>query len=604
MTLVPDGERSFPSGGNKGKERKTYMDIFSFITLFGGLALFLYGMSLMSQGLEKLAGGKLEAILKRMTSNPLKSLFLGMGITAVIQSSSAVTVMLVGLVNSGIMHLSGTVGVIMGSNIGTTVTAWILSLIGIESDNVWVQLLKPESFSPVLALIGIVLIMSSKTSKKKDIGSIMIGFAILMYGMEFMSDSVSPLANSPQFTSMLTAFSNPLLGLLTGLVLTAVIQSSSASVGILQALSLTGSISYGMAIPIIMGQNIGTCVTALISSIGVNKNAKRVAVIHISFNIIGTVIFMAFYFVAHFLIDMPFVETAITPVGIAVVHSIFNVTTTVLLLPFSKQLVKLAEGTIKVEPETEVAFLDERLLNTPSIALQECNHIATNMAYVAKESMLEAMELLFSYDEAKAEKVEKLEGEADIYEDRLGSYLMKLSGADLSDADSRQISKLLHTIGDFERISDHAVNIVKAAQELSEKKIILSKEGLREIEIATSAIKEIMEIAIGSFDRNDLQLAYHVEPLEQVVDGIIEEIKLNHVTRLQAGVCTIQHGFVLSDILTNYERVSDHCSNIAVAMIELSKSTFDTHEYLDKLKTMADPAFREMFMEYKKKYAI
>lgn len=604
MTLVPDGERSFPPGGNKGKERKTYMDIFSFITLFGGLALFLYGMSLMSQGLEKLAGGKLEAILKRMTSNPLKSLFLGMGITAVIQSSSAVTVMLVGLVNSGIMHLSGTVGVIMGSNIGTTVTAWILSLIGIESDNVWVKLLKPESFSPVLALIGIVLIMSSKTSKKRDIGSIMIGFAILMYGMEFMSDSVSPLANSPQFTSMLTAFSNPLLGLLTGLVLTAVIQSSSASVGILQALSLTGSISYGMAIPIIMGQNIGTCVTALISSIGVNKNAKRVAVIHISFNIIGTVIFMAFYFVAHFLIDMPFVETAITPVGIAVVHSIFNVTTTVLLLPFSKQLVKLAEGTIKVEPETEVAFLDERLLNTPSIALQECNHIATNMAYVAKESMLEAMELLFSYDEAKAEKVEKLEGEADIYEDRLGSYLMKLSGADLSDADSRQISKLLHTIGDFERISDHAVNIVKAAQELSEKKIILSKEGLREIEIATSAIKEIMEIAIGSFDRNDLQLAYHVEPLEQVVDGIIEEIKLNHVTRLQAGVCTIQHGFVLSDILTNYERVSDHCSNIAVAMIELSKSTFDTHEYLDKLKTMADPAFREMFMEYKKKYAI
>ncbi len=580
------------------------MDIFSFISLFGGLALFLYGMNLMSQGLEKLAGGKLEEILRRMTSSPLKSLFLGIGITAVIQSSSAVTVMLVGLVNSGIMQLSGTVGVIMGSNIGTTVTAWILSLIGIESDNVWVRLLKPESFSPVLALVGIILMMSAKSSRKKDIGSILIGFAILMYGMDFMSDSVSPLADSPKFASILTAFSNPLLGLLTGLVLTAVIQSSSASVGILQALSLTGGISYGMAIPIIMGQNIGTCATALISSIGVSKNAKRVAVIHISFNIIGTVIFMTLYFIAHFLIDMPFIANAISPVGIAVVHSIFNITTTVLLLPFSKQLVKLAEGTIKTEPEKEIAFLDERLLNTPSIALQECNHIATDMAYVAKNSMMAAMDLLFDYDREKAENVKELEKEADIYEDRLGSYLVRLSGAQLSDADSRQISKLLHTIGDFERISDHAVNVTEAAQELSEKKIVLSEEGRREIRIATSAIKEILDIAITAFDDDDLDLAFRVEPLEQAVDGIIEEIKLNHVNRLQTGTCTIQHGFVLSDILTNYERVSDHCSNIAVAMIELSKSSFDTHKYLDKLKTMSDPEFKEMFAEYQKKYAI
>ncbi len=580
------------------------MDIFSFISLFGGLALFLYGMNLMSQGLEKLAGGKLEEILRRMTSSPLKSLFLGIGITAVIQSSSAVTVMLVGLVNSGIMQLSGTVGVIMGSNIGTTVTAWILSLIGIESDNVWVRLLKPESFSPVLALVGIILMMSAKSSRKKDIGSILIGFAILMYGMDFMSDSVSPLADSPKFASILTAFSNPLLGLLTGLVLTAVIQSSSASVGILQALSLTGGISYGMAIPIIMGQNIGTCATALISSIGVSKNAKRVAVIHISFNIIGTVIFMTLYFIAHFLIDMPFIASAISPVGIAVVHSIFNITTTVLLLPFSKQLVKLAEGTIKTEPEKEIAFLDERLLNTPSIALQECNHIATDMAYVAKNSMMAAMDLLFDYDREKAENVKELEKEADIYEDRLGSYLVRLSGAQLSDADSRQISKLLHTIGDFERISDHAVNVTEAAQELSEKKIVLSEEGRREIRIATSAIKEILDIAITAFDDDDLDLAFRVEPLEQAVDGIIEEIKLNHVNRLQTGTCTIQHGFVLSDILTNYERVSDHCSNIAVAIIELSKSSFDTHKYLDKLKTMSDPEFKEMFAEYQKKYAI
>lgn len=580
------------------------MDIFSFISLFGGLALFLYGMSLMSQGLEKLAGGKLEGILKKMTSNPVKSLFLGIGITAVIQSSSAVTVMLVGLVNSGIMQLSGTVGVIMGSNIGTTVTAWILSLVGIESNNVWIKLLKPESFSPILALIGIILMMSSKTSKKKDIGSIMIGFAILMYGMNFMSDSVSPLADMPEFTSMLTAFTNPLLGILTGLVLTAVIQSSSASVGILQALTLTGGISYGMAIPIIMGQNIGTCVTALISSIGVNKNAKRVAVIHIAFNLLGTAVCLLLYFVLHFLVDLTFIEQAISPVGVAIVHSIFNITTTVLLLPFSKQLVKLAEGTIKTEPEKEIAFLDERLLKTPSIALQECNHITTDMAYVSKQSMMDAMDLLFSYNEKKAAGVKELEGEVDIYEDRLGSYLVKLSGYDLSDTDSKQISKLLHTIGDFERISDHAVNVMEAAKEIEEKRAPLSPEGLAEIKVATAAIREIMEIAIKAFDENDLEQAYRVEPLEQVVDGIIEGIKLNHINRLQAGKCTIQQGFVLSDILTNYERVSDHCSNIAVAMIELSKSAFDTHEYLDKLKAMDDPEFRKMFTEYKKKYAI
>ncbi len=580
------------------------MDIFSFITLFGGLALFLYGMNLMSQGLEKLAGGKLEGILKKMTSNPVKSLFLGIGITAVIQSSSAVTVMLVGLVNSGIMQLSGTVGVIMGSNIGTTVTAWILSLVGIESDNVWVKLLKPESFSPILALIGIILMMSSKTSKKKDIGSIMIGFAILMYGMNFMSDSVSPLADMPEFTSMLTAFTNPLLGIVTGLVLTAVIQSSSASVGILQALSLTGGISYGMAIPIIMGQNIGTCVTALISSIGVNKNAKRVAVIHIAFNLLGTAVCLLLYFILHFVVDLTFIETAINPVGIAIVHSIFNITTTILLLPFSKQLVKLAEGTIKTEPEKEIAFLDERLLKTPSIALQECNHITTEMAYVSKQSMMDAMDLLFAYNEKKASGVKALEGEVDIYEDRLGSYLVKLSGYDLSDTDSKQISKLLHTIGDFERISDHAVNVMEAAREIEEKRVPLSPEGVEEIKVATAAIREIMEIAIKAFDENDLELAYRVEPLEQVVDGIIEGIKLNHINRLQAGKCTIQQGFVLSDILTNYERVSDHCSNIAVAMIELSKSAFDTHEYLDKLKAMDDPEFRKMFTEYKQKYAI
>ena len=581
------------------------MDIFSFITLFGGLALFLYGMSLMSQGLEKLAGGKLEGILKKMTSNPLKSLFLGVGITAVIQSSSAVTVMLVGLVNSGIMQLSSTVGVIMGSNIGTTVTAWILSLIGIESDNVWVKLLKPDSFSPILALIGVILMMSAKSSKKKDIGSIMVGFAILMYGMNFMSDSVSPLKDMPEFTSMLTAFSNPILGIFTGLALTAVIQSSSASVGILQALSLTGGISYGMAIPIIMGQNIGTCVTALISSIGVNKNAKRVAVIHISFNIIGTVIFMIVYMIAFYGFDLVFINEAISPVGIAVVHSIFNITTTMLLLPFSKQLVKIAERAIKTEPAQEVVFLDERLLNTPSIAVGECAQITAEMGHIAKNSIIEAMEVLFHYNEEKAEHVRLLEGEADLYEDRLGNYLVKLSAYDLSDADNKQVSKMLHTIGDFERISDHAVNIMEAAKELNEKNMDLSKGGRHELKIATRAIQEIMELAISAVEKDDLETAYQIEPLEEVMDNLVEEIKRNHINRLQSGECTIQQGFVFSDILTNYERVSDHCSNIGVSVIELaSDDDFDAHEYLDKLKTVEDESFKEMFRAYRKKYAL
>lgn len=580
------------------------MNIFSFFTLFGGLALFLYGMGLMSQGLEKLAGGKLEAILKKITSSPIKGLMLGVGITAVIQSSSAVTVMLVGLVNSGIMDLSNTVGVIMGSNIGTTVTAWILSLVGIESDNVWIKLLKPESFSPLLALFGVILIMGGKTSKKKDIGTILVGFAILMYGMKFMSESVSPLADSPEFTSIITAFNNPMLGVLTGVVLTAIIQSSSASVGILQALSLTGSISYGMAIPIIMGQNIGTCVTALISSIGVNRNAKRVAVIHIAFNILGTVVFMILYFVGHYTIHFSFIEETINPVGIAIVHSIFNICTTALLLPFSKMLVKIAEGTIKTVPEKEIAFLDERLLKTPSIALQECNHITTNMALIAKDSIISAMKLFVKYDEAEFDKVAKMETDVDVYEDRLGTYLIKLSAAELSDSDSRQISKLLHTIGDFERISDHAVNLTEVAKEISEKNISLSPEGTKEIEVVTKALTEILEMSIEAFDKNDIKLAQKVEPLEQVIDGLVEKIKLNHISRLQAGECSIQHGFVLADLLTNYERVSDHCSNVALAIIELSNSSYETHEYINRLKNIDDPEFRNLYTEYSNKYAI
>lgn len=580
------------------------MDIFSFITLFGGLALFLYGMNLMSQGLERVAGGKLEGILMKMTSNRFKSLLLGIGITAVIQSSSAVTVMLVGLVNSGIMQLGNTVGVIMGSNIGTTVTAWILSVIGIESDNVWVKLLKPEAFSPILALIGVILIMSAKTMKKKDIGSIMVGFAILMYGMNFMSDAVSPLADMPEFTSLLTAFTNPLLGILTGLLLTAVIQSSSASVGILQALSLTGGITYGMAIPIIMGQNIGTCVTALISSIGVSRNAKRVSVIHVLFNIIGTVVCMAIYFVLHMIFDLSFIEEAVNPVSIAIIHSIFNIFTTILLLPFSNYLVKVAEEAIKTEPEKEIAYLDERLFSMPSIAVKECTNLTVEMAEVSKKSVIDAMKLFINYDEKEADNVKSMEKDVDIYEDRIGGYLVKLSRFELSDEDNLQISKLLHLIGDLERISDHAVNLMEAAREIKEKGIVLSEGSLKELDTATAAIKDILEISTESLRESNLELAYHVEPLEEVVDDLIENIKHNHINRLQSGECTIEHGFVLSDILTNYERVSDHCSNIALAIIEKETSDFEPHEYIHQLKRKNNKEFNKLFEEYNKKYAI
>ena len=585
------------------------MDIFSFISLFGGLALFLYGMNVMSQNLEKLAGGKLEAILKRMTSNPIKSLLLGAGITAVIQSSSAVTVMLVGLVNSGIMDLASSVGVIMGSNVGTTITAWMLSLVGIESSNVFVKLLKPSSFSPILALIGVIMTMVAKTSKKKDIGHILIGFAVLMYGMEFMSDAVKPLRDMPEFTSILTAFTNPILGIMTGLILTAVIQSSSASVGILQALSLTGSITYGMAMPIIMGQNIGTCVTSLISSIGVSKNAKRVAIVHISFNLIGTIIFTALYCVLYYFVGLPILEEAITPVNIAIIHSIFNISTTIILLPFTKMLVKIAMTVIKeteadLAPEKEIAFLDERLLHTPSIALQECAVIANEMAVVTKKSIFQAMDLLFNYDEEKGKEVKDLETEVDVYEDKLGGYLVKLSGHDLSDNDNALVSKLLHAIGDFERISDHAVNIMETAKEIHEKGIQMSDEGIREIGIATNAIKEILEMSVEAHNTNNLEVAYSVEPLEECVDDLIDGIKMNHINRLKNGYCTIEHGFVLSDILTNYERVSDHCSNIGVAMIELAKGFYDTHEYLDGLKEKDDPQFKALYEAYKEKYAI
>ena len=581
------------------------MDIFSIFTLFGGLAFFLYGMNVMSSGLEKIAGGKLEKTLRAMTSNPFKSLVLGAGITIAIQSSSAMTVMLVGLVNSGIMELGQTVGVIMGSNIGTTLTAWILSLAGIESDNVFIKMLKPESFSPVVAFIGILLIMVAKSDKKKDIGKILVGFSVLMYGMEFMSDAVSPLADSPYFATMLTAFSNPILGVIVGAVFTGIIQSSAASVGILQALSLTGGISYGMAIPIIMGQNIGTCVTALISSIGVNKNAKRVSVVHISFNLIGTIVLLIAYYGIDAAVHFSFTDASINPVGIAFVHSVFNVATTAILIPFSKQLVKIANIVIKNSDKEEVPeLLDERLLSTPSIAISHCRELTVDMGNMAKECLMDSIAIINKYNDEIANKIPELEGIIDHYEDKLGSYLVKLSRSSLSVEESHIASNLLHSIGDFERIADHACNLLKVAKEINEKEIVFSPEAQAGIDKITDAISEILSLTMEAFANNDLSVAKKVEPLEQVVDGLKSKLKSMHITRLQNGDCTIETGFVFNDLLTNYERVADHCSNVAVSLIQIADDSFDTHEYLSNIKTQDNVDFNTMYKEFKEKYII
>ena len=561
------------------------MDIFSLFTLCGGLAFFLYGMTTMSKSLEKMAGGKLERLLKRMTSNPFKSLLLGAGITIAIQSSSAMTVMLVGLVNSGVMELGQTIGVIMGSNIGTTLTAWILSLAGIESESVFVNLLKPENFSPVIALVGIILIMGSKKQRRRDIGRIMVGFSILMYGMELMKDSVSPLAEIPEFSSLLTAFNNPLLGVLVGAVFTGVIQSSAASVGILQALAMTGSITYGMAVPIIMGQNIGTCVTALISSIGVNRNAKRVSVIHISFNVIGTVVGLILFYGGNLLFHFPFMNAAVGAVGIAFCHTVFNVFTTLLLLPFSRQLEKLARRTIKAEDKSEqFAFLDPLLLRTPGVAISECVSMTNRMGAVAHENLLDAVWQLSDYQEARETLITENEDKLDIYEDRLGDYLVKISQHGVSMSDIRTVSRLLHAIGDFERIGDHALNLQESARELHEKDLHFSDAAKEELEVLLAALNDIMALAFDSFAANDPVAAREVEPLEETIDQLIEEIRMRHIHRLQTGECTIQLGFVLSDLLTNFERVSDHCSNIAVSVIESQADDLDPHAYISGLK--------------------
>ena len=581
------------------------MDIFSIVSIIGGLAFFLFGMNEMSSGLKKISGGKLEKTLEKMTSTPMKGLLLGAVVTIAIQSSSAMTVMLVGLVNSGLMELSQTLSVIMGSNIGTTLTAWILSLSGISSDNIFISFLKPENFAPLFAIVGIGLIMMSKRLRRRDIGSVLIGFAILMSGMTLMSSAVSPLADMPEFQHILTAFNNPFLGLLVGIVFTGIIQSSAASIGILQALSLSGGVTYGMAIPIVLGQNIGTCVTALLSSMGVNKNAKRVAVLHVTIKIIGAAICLSVFYILHGIIGFSFVDQKTGPVGIAVIHSIFNLLNTVLLMPFSKQLLKLSMKLVPDrEEEQEYTLIDERLLNTPSFAVFECNEQTLKMARHAHECVDMSMGLLDHYSDSVASELEKKEDLIDNYEDKLGTYLVKLSSKALSDDDSRRISRMLHVIGNLERLGDHAMNLLKTAREISDKKIVFSQEAYRELDVIRKALDEIMDMAFGALENDDVELAKKVEPLEQVIDDLTETIKFKHIERLQNGVCTIELGFVLADMLSNFERVSDHCSNIAVAIIETNNNSFKTHEYLSGVKNNNDRDFNAEFEKFKEKYAL
>ena len=582
------------------------MTIFNVFSLLGGLALFLFGMDIMGKALEKQAGGQLQKILSKLTDNPLKGFFLGLGVTAVIQSSSATTVMVVGFVNSGIMELHQAIGIIMGSNVGTTVTSWILSLSGLQGDSVLIKMLKPTSFSPLLAFIGILLYMC-KSEKKKGVGTILIGFAVLMTGMTTMSNAVLPLQGEEWFTSLFVRFSNPILGVLVGALVTGIIQSSSASVGILQALSATGVITYGSAIPIIMGQNIGTCVTALISSVGATKNARRAAMVHLYFNIIGVTLFLAIFYGANLLLDFAFVNETVTAWGIAVVHSIFNLTATAVLLPFANGLEKLAILTIPDDAEKEsFALLDERLLNTPAVAVERARAATADMAELARVGVVQAMSLTHKWDDSLAQKVREEEEKVDKYEDALGTYLVKLSSREMSHADSQSVNTLLHTISDFERISDHSVNILSSAEEIHAKSIAFSKDAQEELQVLEGAVQDVLSRTTDAFRKGDLHLAGKVEPLETVVDELVRAIKARHVARLQTGSCSIEYGFVLEDLLTNYERVCDHCSNVAVAQIEVAQDSFDTHAYLNDLRygneTKESEQFQRRLDRYRERY--
>jgi Na/Pi-cotransporter II-like protein len=590
------------------------MDIFSLLSMIGGLALFLYGMEVLGDGLKKASGGKLEHILEKLTSNKLMAVLLGAGVTAVIQSSSATTVMVVGFVNSGIMKLSQAVGVILGANVGTTVTAWILSLTDVNGSGFFLQLLKPTSFSPILAIIGVCLISMGKKERQKNIGTILIGFAVLMFGMDTMSTAVEPLAEQPEFSHILLMFSNPVLGMLVGLILTAVIQSSSASIGILQALCATGVVSYATAIPIIMGQNVGTCVTALISSAGASKNAKRAALIHLYYNIIKTVAFMAVFYALNAFIHFAFLEEAASALGIAVIHTAFNVAAVIIIFPVSWILEKLAYLTI---PETEeerekeaeksrkeIQLLDTRFLSTPGFALEQCKNVAVDMADYSREALFLAIQMLDKFDKASADRVVELENIVDHYEDEIGAYLVKLSSRHLTEKDSQHLSVLLHSIGDFERISDHAINIMEAAKEMHAKELDFSRKAREELGIYTGAIKDIINTSVLVFQEEDLKLAAMIEPMEEVIDYLSVEVKKRHMKRLRKGKCTIEMGFILSDIVTNYERVSDHCSNIALSLLQLNEENFEAHEYQEAISSKDNVAFTTEVKHLKERYQL
>ena len=582
------------------------MDFFDILKLCAGLVFFLYGMSTMSDGLEKAAGSKLEVILKKMTSNVFVSIIMGTVITAIIQSSSATTVMLVGLVNSGLMTFESSIGVIFGANIGTTVTAWFLSLVGVQSDSFFMQMVKPQNFAPILAVVGIAFMMMAKSEKKKNLGMIFVGFTVLIYGMDIMSGSVEGLAESPKFAELMTKFNNPVIGVIIGAVVTAVIQSSSASVGILQALSLTGSITYTMAVPIILGQNIGTCATAMISCLGAGAGAKKVSLSHTLINVIGTVIFLPVFIIGNIALDNYFDNNFVNPASIAVIHTIFNLSNVVILAPFTKLIAKLANKLVKEKggeekSKTEAVYLDERLFRSPAVAVMECDNYASKMAVIAKDTILKSLELVFSYNKDEAKKIKEYETTLDVYEDQLGTYLVKLSSESLTNNDARTVSKMLHNIGDFERLGDHALNLQKVAEEIHDKKVQFSEIARKEITLLLQAIAEITILTTRVYEKNDAQLAARVEPLEQVIDRVTAEIKAHHINRLQSGDCTIELGFVLSDLLTNCERISDHCSNIAVAVIEAEMDSFDTHSYLRDIKHNNEQ-FTEIFEEFKKKY--
>ena len=588
------------------------MDIFEYFNplyLCIGLAFFLFGMQTMSNNLERMAGGKLEGTLKKMTSNPMVSCGLGAIITIAMQSSSACTVMLVGLVSSGIMHYSQTLNVIFGANIGTTLTAWLLSLTGIESNSFWMQALKPINFSPVLAVIGVFVTMLSKKERSKSLGNILVGFGVLMYGMDFMASAVKGLADMPGFGDVLVQFENPALGVIVGALFTALIQSSAASVGILQALAMTGGVTYNMAIPIIMGQNIGTCITAVISCIGANTGAKRVAVMHTLINMLGTIIILSLYLIGDAIFGFSaYLPPSIDAFGIALCHTLFNIIATLLLMPNGKLILRLTQWLTKeklqpAKKEDQVCVLDELLLRSPSIAVQECADYTMEMCRQTKLTLKKAMSLFVHYDEEVAKEVVELEGVVDLYEDRLGTFLVKLSSQALSQKAANEVSVMLHTIGDFERMSDHAVNIMEVAQELQEKNLTFSQEAAAELKVLTDAIEEIMELTENAFLNNDAQMATRVKPLEQVVDKLITKIKANHIARLQKGECSIVLGFILSDLLNNYSRVSDHCSNVAVAVIEVQQGSFDTHQYLNTVK-YGDGEFAATFEDFSKKYSM